>query len=603
MPQLVTCNDAVAMAAVAAGVNLVAHYPGSPVNGVEPAIRKLAREHALDIRFNDSLNEHVAALAAAGASFSGARSLLIMKHVGLNIAADPLNYVGYTGVRGGMVIVVGTDPGATCSTGEEDVHWFAPQFNYPLFEPASVADAYRCVHDGFELSEQFEVPVLVFLPTALCWSSAFLESFDLPPDRDDHFRFEKNADRYINVGARAVNNHRRLNDRIDSLAMVRQGSVTHFGENAPIGIVARGATCDPVIEAVNTLQLHDRVQVLTVERVYPLHREEMLAFFANKQEVVVVEDQDGFLEHMTKSLLFNDVSCTVRGKDLFPRHGRIEFAQVEDFLRTRFNLPPRRASLPIASDIPERLGTFCEGCPHRGAFWGIDRALSGRDAVIGGDIGCSSLPPFRADWLMCMNAGIGIAQGICEVSSSQTIVSTGGEGSFFHGGLLSLISAVHNNLALVHVVLDNRAVAMTGGQASPTTTPGVDVPMLLQSIGVADFTEVSAFRPTAVSKAISAALERPGVRVIWVTGNCALTPDAEHARRRASRTLDIENERCGSCSACYTELQCPAILRSSADGTLRIDLERCMRCGECLDICPNDAIRVTEKEGAFNASS
>ena len=192
-------NLAIAQAAVEAGVGYFAHYPGSPVNRVDAHLRKLAERFDTGCVFNDALNEHVAVLAAAGASFCGMRSLVAMKHVGMNIAADPLNYLGYTGVKGGMVIVVGTDPGATCSTGEEDVHWYVPQVNFPLLEPTSIKGIRRCVRDAFEMSEKFEVPVLVFAPAGLCFNADFLEE-PVPGENRNELCFEKDKWRYTNVG-------------------------------------------------------------------------------------------------------------------------------------------------------------------------------------------------------------------------------------------------------------------------------------------------------------------------------------------------------------------------------------------------------------------
>ena len=164
-------SEAVAWAALTAGVDYFAHYPGSPINMVEPSLKALVKQFGLRVTINDALNEHVAALACAGASYCGARSLLVMKHVGMNIAADPFNYLGYTGVRGGMVVVVGTDPGANSSTGEEDTHWYSRQTSFPLLEPTSVREVFRYVKEGFDLSERYAVPVLVFVPGRLCFNA------------------------------------------------------------------------------------------------------------------------------------------------------------------------------------------------------------------------------------------------------------------------------------------------------------------------------------------------------------------------------------------------------------------------------------------------
>ncbi len=202
--KLVSGNEAIAWGALVSGVEYFSHYPGSPVNLVEPSLLDLTVAFGAQVIINDALNEHVAALSAAGASLSGARSMVVMKHVGMNIAADPFNYVGYTGVKGGMVIVIGTDPGATCSTGEEDVHWYLPQINFPLLEPTSVPEIFTDVCDAFTLSERYELPVVLFVPTRLCYASSMISIPEKIAAPAQAHRFEKDRDAYINVGQNAV---------------------------------------------------------------------------------------------------------------------------------------------------------------------------------------------------------------------------------------------------------------------------------------------------------------------------------------------------------------------------------------------------------------
>ncbi len=585
-------NEAVAWAAAAAGVRYFSHYPGSPVNLVEPTLKRISKDRGAAIVFNDALNEHVAALAAAGASFSGVRSLLVMKHVGLNVAADPLNYIGYTGVKGGMVVVVGTDPGANASTGEEDVHWYVPMMNLPLYEPASPGDAYRAVLEAFDTSERHQLPVLVFLPVRLCYGSEVIEVADpsAGPTKKPHF--EKDKDRYINVGERACRNHRRLVEKIEAMGREPGRCRTFFNPDAKTGVITRGLTFGHVYESVERLGLEQRVHLLQMDLVYPLPRRTVLEFLRGKEEAIVIEDQDGFLENQIASSLFNDVDCRIDGKKHFPSVGEIGFAQVHAFLSGKFGVQPEPAppTWP-ATQIPERLGAFCEGCSHRGAYYAIETALEGRDGIVGGDIGCSSLPPFHADWLMCMNAGIGVAQGMAQVLDEQVVVSTGGDGSFFHAGLISLQSAVQNGINLIHVVFDNGFVAMTGHQASPTTGRRFDHHALLKAIGVHRVIDASASKPSVLAAKLRAELGRGGVRVFWIEGECSRRPSAFRTFLRKTRKLTIDHRACGSCTLCYDRFGCPAIERvQPGSSDLFIDAERCARCGTCLDVCPRGAI-------------
>jgi indolepyruvate ferredoxin oxidoreductase, alpha subunit len=597
--RLIDGNQAVAWGAIAAGVDFLAHYPGSPVNRVDRELKSIAARHGIEVKINDSVNEHVAVLAAAGASFAGARSLVVMKHVGLNIAADPLNYVGYTGVRGGMVIVVGTDPGANSSTGEEDVHWYVPQFNFPLFEPKTIEEIYRFTRTAFELSEQYEIPALLFVPGRLCYNHAVVQLPSSFERRRQPFHFVKDPERYINVGQRAVRNHRRLLEKIERIAAEQSITTRCFNPAASIGLITRGMAFGDVYETVKLLNLEDEVDLLNFELVYPANRQAVVDFVRGKREVVFVEDQDGFLESHLKMEFFNELRCEVNGKNIFPRHGELQFRTVFDFLRAKFGreLEPDAAP-PVSVEVPERLGTFCEGCPHTASYFSIDTVLRGRDAIIGGDIGCSSLPPFRADWLLCMNAGVGISQGLGQVVADQVVISTGGEGSFYHAGLLSLLNAVHNRIDLIHIVFDNGTIAMTGHQESPGRG-SIDHQALLYAIGVDRVKEVWAYDPAAFIRELEAEIGRTGVRVFWVKGGCVRIKNDYLENRLRRYAPEIDNSQCNGCSKCYTELACPAIVNHSPDGQqLRIDLDRCVRCGVCSRICPNGAITVHELNGS-----
>jgi indolepyruvate ferredoxin oxidoreductase alpha subunit len=585
-------NQAIAMAALDAGVAYMSHYPGSPLNRVVDGLLNVPGN---SIIVNHALNEHIAALSAMGASLSGARSLVVMKHVGLNIAADPLNYAGVTQMRGGMVVVVGTDPGARTSTGEEDVHWYAPQFNFPLLEPTSVQSVYDCVLRAYDIAEQVQTPVLVFVPGRLAYQSARIER--QPAKRlERQYAFHKNPETLINVGQRAVRNHRLHIERMQAYAQQASSIRTEFKDTAVQGVITRGATYSVVNEVIRDLHLEDKLHLLNIEQTFPLNVDALLAFCKGKAHITIIEDQDGFLETMLKRDLFGQVQCQMNGKQHFPAWGEITDQQVRDYFVSLFGLKVVNTAgvLPANRQIPERPGTFCEGCPHRAAFFAIDRALESENGIIGGDIGCSSLPPHRTDWLLCMNAGIGISQGIAQLLPAQAMVSSGGEGSLFHGGLTSLQSAVENKTRLVHVLFDNASIAMTGHQDSPTTHNNVDVRKLLESIGVRAIFEVEAFDTRAVQDAITHAQQMQGVKVVWVRGQCALLPTTEMLQRRQRRTLYIDNTRCEDCDLCYRALQCPAIVREAQSSLLHIDLHSCRRCAACLSVCPHDAIVVKE---------
>jgi indolepyruvate ferredoxin oxidoreductase alpha subunit len=583
-------NEAMAYAALHAGLDYFAHYPGSPVNGIEPKLKQLNEWHNAGIVFNDALNEHVAALAAMGASMSGARSMLVMKHVGLNIAADPLNYVGYAGVKGGMLIVVGTDPGANSSTGEEDVHWYAKQFNLPLLEPTSPQALYNCCLDGFELSERLGLPVLIFATGLICHQSTRLEIREGRAEKRQ-FYFEKDRERYINVGQRAVRNHRLLIEKMEAFALQNEGIEVKGDPAHSLVVLTRGNSSLHFAEVRQMIPELENALWVQVTGVYPFPKKAILPYLVDKKEILIIEDQDGFLEHLLKMECYNELQATIHGKDLFPAYGELRVNEILEILCAHFDQPYPFAGLP-ALEIPERLGTFCEGCPHTGSYFAIEQALPAQTRIIGGDIGCSSLPPFRADWLLCMNAGIGMAQGMAPFVKNQQLLSTGGDGSFFHGGLLAVLNAVHNNIDLVHLVFDNKSVAMTGHQVSASTV--VDYRAVVEGLGVASFVEASAFHPKELERLIQAKEAQKGVHVIWVSGACARIPDERATFRRANYAPQIDATKCASCTLCYEALACPAIDQNPL-GNFEIDLNRCMRCGVCHEICPNGAINLHPK--------
>ncbi len=335
---IVNANEAIAWGALSAGVDFMSHYPGSPVNFVERYLKKLNERFKGAVKFNDSLNEHVAALSAAGASYCGARSLCVMKHVGLNIAADPLNYIGYTGVKGGMVIVVGTDPGANSSTGEEDVHWYVPQFNFPLFEPTTVEECFTYTKRAFALSEKYEIPVMLFLPGRLANNVSTINVEIETGHKKEEFYFEKDREKYINVGQRAVTNHKKLVKKIDNIGQNEFVGKDRFNQEASIGIITRGLSFTLVYELVEELKLGKQIHLLNLDLVYPLNKTQIMDFSEGKSQLLIVEDQDGFLEHQIKMHCFNELECKIHGKDIFPSYGELSRENIAEYLAHKFGV-------------------------------------------------------------------------------------------------------------------------------------------------------------------------------------------------------------------------------------------------------------------------
>ncbi|MGB0390801.1 MAG: thiamine pyrophosphate-dependent enzyme, partial [Salibacteraceae bacterium] len=438
-------------------------------------------------------------------------------------------------------------------------------------------------------------PVMIFVPGKLAYNYSTVDISISNNEKENNFYFEKDKQRYINVGAQAVKNHRLLLEKVERISQQESNCKSHFNSLAKHGIIVRGLAYSMTYELIEKYEIQDRVHLLNLDLVFPLNQHDIKVFITGKEVLTIIEDQDGFVENQLKMNFFNDLKCTIHGKDIFPKYGEISINQIDKYLVKTFELKSVEEAPLLVPSIPERLGTFCEGCPHTGSYYSVDSVIKELDGVIGGDIGCSSLAPFRADWLMCMNAGIGVSQGMSQVLKDQPVISTGGDGSFFHAGALSLLSAIQNNINLIHMVFDNSTIAMTGHQNSPSEF-GFDHQKFLEGMGVDKVVDVSPYDPKDFIQKFKEELPKKGVRVFWVKGACVLKGNDFIESRRNTIYPTIDASKCGSCSKCYEDLACPAIinLKDAPDQKLQIDLDRCVRCGVCNEICPNGAISIQD---------
>lgn len=606
-------NEALARGALEAGLGFSSTYPGTPASEVGTVLQQL-RPHFPGLWVEFSTNEHVAALAALGASWAGVRSLVTMKHVGMNVAAEPLHFAGYTGVKGGLVVIVGSDPGASSSTGEQDDRWYSLHTHLPLLEPSDSQEAKELVCRAFELSEAYDLPVTVNAPTKLCHNIGGLTLGSLPAEPKYRGFFERNPERFLNLFDLAARNHGRALAALEKL----RGDAGALGLNRWLpgsgrtGVVASGIHYAYVLEALELLGLGD-VPVLKLGLTYPLDPKLVCDFLGSVERAVVVEELEGFLEFQLKRYAYDGgLRTPVTGKELFPAWGELTADQVVDGLSEVFGTPAPagrelglRVSQNHAAELAPRQGAFCPGCPHRGTAYALLQA-AGRNVVYAGDIGCytlSVLPPFRvSDFVTCMNGGSGSGQGIARVDG-RTVVALVGDSTFFHSGMPSLLNAVQNGADLLLLLLDNRWVAMTGHQPSPTTdrladgTPrdAVDVVAVVKALGVPWVRKGDAFNPVTLENLVREGLKEKGVRVLVVEGECALP-----AERRAKvlppafeEYVELDADRCQRCHRCYREVACPAIREVEEAGTeprYVIDEALCRRCGVCEGVCPNSAI-------------
>lgn len=611
-------NDAIVRGGLEAGLAYFSTYPGTPASEIGEGFAALKQQFPY-IHTEFSVNEHVAAHGAQGASWANVRSMVTMKHVGMNVASEVLHFAAYSGVKAGFVVVIGSDPGATSSTSEQDDRWYSLHTHLPILEPSTIQEAKDFTIKAFELSERYNLPVILNAPSKLCHNIGSLTLGELPGGVREKGHFERNPTRYINLFGGSVANHRRAMESIDALGKdipgtALNGTVPGSGKT---GFISSSINYLYLMEALAVLGIMD-APVLKIGVSYPLNVDEISDFAEGLGEIIVVEELEGFLEYQIKQLLYDTgIRTPVRGKQLFPRYGELDVDIITDVLSGALGVPcpekvkeARDLSDRLTGDIPPRQGSFCTGCPHRATLYSIVKATD-RKVIFAGDIGCytlSCLPPFRAfDWVTCMNCGVGIAQGMLQKIEGEKVIAYVGDSTFFHSGIPGIINAVQQKADLVLVILDNKWVAMTGHQPSPTTDVSirgeklepVDIKGLLKSIGVKYIRSIDPFNIKASVAAVRDALRQAGgVRVIIAEQECAL----QYARRikispsEYNVYYQIEQGRCQLCNECYVDLGCPAIRKDfSGDGHFYyIEEAACLRCGACKDLCPNGAIVKTE---------
>lgn len=603
MKVLLSGNEAIALGAWEAGVQYASAYPGTPSTEI---LENFARYPG--VRAEWASNEKVALDNAVGASFGGGRTLAAMKHVGVNVAADSLMSVSYTGVKGGLVLVSADDPGAFSSQNEQDNRQYARFGKFPCFEPADSEDARQFVAIALDVSEAFETPVMLRSTTRLSHSKSAVEA-QVPDARE--FQplppFDRvEGDTRVIIPAIARRRHPEIEAR---LAEVAAWSATEgferglnridWGDRA-LGIVTTGIAYQYVRE------IFAGASILKLGMSYPLPLDKIREFAAEVDELVVIEELDPFIEDQLKAAGIE----VAHGKDVFPLCGeftltKVRAGGVEAGLLPAEETVPASASFDV--DVPDRPPALCPGCPHRAFFFNLRRYK--RKAIIAGDIGCYSmgiLPPFEAmDMLISMGASVGMAHGFNRAGGQEAAIAVIGDSTFFHSGMAPLASAVYNRSNITVVVLDNRITAMTGQQQHPGTgitlqeeeSQEIDIAAVARGIGVTDVTEVDAWDVDAVNSALRKAMKHEGgPAVVVVRGACVFTPHF-HLQPK----MRVEPDTCVTCGMCFN-VGCPAIIKSdeiyetSGKRKAAIDPLLCTGCTVCMQVCPVSAIApVTEK--------
>ena len=570
--KLLLGNAAVARGAYEAGVNVVASYPGTPSTEITEEIVKFDEVYA-----EWSPNEKVAAEVAIGASIGGARAMSCMKHVGLNVMADPVFTVSYSGVNGGLVFCVADDPGMHSSQNEQDSRHYAKASKIMMLEPSDSSECKEYTKRAFELSEKYDTPVFIRLSTRVSHSQSLVELCDreqiaLKP-------YEKNIGKNVMMPANAIKRHVVVEDRIRTLTEFAETTDFNTTEKngSKIGIITDGIAYMYAKEA-----LGDRADYLKLGMVYPLPKKKIKDFAANYDKVYVIEELDPVIEEHCKAL-----GVDVIGKDVFTLLGEYTPNMIKKVVLGEDE--PKHAP---AEQIPVRPPVMCAGCPHRGTFY----VLKKLGLVVSGDIGCytlgAAMPLQSVDTTICMGASVSAALGMAKARGKEfnkKLVSVIGDSTFMHSGITGLVDIVYNKGANTVIILDNSITGMTGHQDNPTTgytirgeeTKQVNLISLCKAIGVEHVQVCDPFDVKSFETVVKQEVAREEPSVIIAQRPCALLKKVKYTGHCTV------TDKCKKCKMCM-KLGCPAI--SVKDGSISIDTTQCNGCGLCVNVCPFEAI-------------
>ena len=580
MQKLMLGNKAVARGFYEAGCSFVSSYPGTPSTEITEEAVKFD-----DIFCEWAPNEKVALEAAFGASLAGRRAACCMKHVGLNVAADPLFSISYIGVEGGLVICVADDPGMHSSQNEQDSRHYAIAAKLPMLEPSDSAEALLYTKLAFELSEQYKTPVFLKLCMRICHSQSIVET----AERVEHtpIPYIKDQSRVM-LPAQAKKAHIRVEKRTrdfvdyaetEAINRIEEGSDKAFG-------FITSSTCYQYVKEV----FGDRYSIFKLGMIHPMPEQKLLDFAAKVEQVIVVEELDPIIENHCKAL-----GIKVSGKDRFPIVGELSQALIAEGMGL-----PAKASKAIEDEIPPRPPVMCAGCPHRGLFY----ALKKNNCMVYGDIGCYTLGSFAPlnamDLNVCMGASVSGLHGFNKVMElmppapdryENKTVCVIGDSTFMHSGITGLTDIVYNNSASTVIILDNSITGMTGHQQNPTTgfdikgnpAAKVDLEALCRALGVQRVRVVDPYDLEATDRVLKEELAADEPSVIITRRPCALLKNV-----KVGAALVVDKEKCVGCKACM-QIGCPAI--AVRDGKAEIDATLCVGCGVCTQMCRFGALQ------------
>lgn len=588
MIKLLTGNEAVAQGAYEADITYAAAYPGTPSTEILENVAKFKEE----IIAEWAPNEKVAFECAIGASMAGARVLTAMKMVGVNVAADPLFSWAYAGVNGGFMLVSADDPGLHSSQNEQDNRIYAKFAKIAMLEPSNSQEAKDMVKTAMEISEQFNIPVLLRLTTRICHSKSLVKFGERVEVGKKPY--VKNTDKYDMIPAVSRKLHVQLEEKLKKLEEYSNQTDLNYIEwnDKKIGIISSSVAYQYAQEVFGT-----RASYLKLGFSFPLPMDKIRAFAKEVDTLYVIEELEPFIEEQIKAA---GIDCI--GKEKIPNVGELSPGVIaEALLGEGFDIVDYDKTI-----VPGRPPTLCAGCPHRGLFYELGKL---KNVVFSGDIGCYGLggaePLTAKDLSICMGSSISIGHGAQKVfdkyNENKRVIATIGDSTFFHTGINSLMQVVYNRSNTITCILDNRITGMTGHQENPGSgytlqgmpTKTLDIPQLVKALGIDHVRTINPLDIKAVKEALAWALELDEPSVIVTRWPCVLKKHTEEDKKEFGNYFgkcEVEQEKCVGCKACI-RTGCPALRFDKAEKKVEIDKNQCVGCGVCMQVCSFNAIK------------
>ena len=610
------CNEAIVRGAIEADVKIVSEYPGSPTTEILDTFSDVSTK--FDYKMEISANEKVALETCAGASMVGMRSMTAMKSVGMNVASDSFFSLSYTGVKGGMVIVVADDPHAHSSQTEQDGRPFAPNAYIPMLEPSDPTEAKKMVKRAFDLSEKHGVPVVIRTTTRVNHQSGMveLEKLDRKPFR--RVSWTHPPGRFVTVAESARKFKHELLERTKRIEEEFETSDLNIEKDtgSDVGIITSGAGYNYAVDAARILGVDP--PILKLGTTYPLPKKKIGSFLKKIKTVIIVEELQPFLE-LYVTAIAKDANPSVRIYGKWTGHfsESLEYSPnivVDAMARILGIKPPvdygaiMAKATELKAGLRDRPPTFCPGCPHRATLHALRQATKGMKHILATDIGCYSMsfldPINYGDSLLSMGACMGVAAGM-QYGAEEKVVAMIGDSTFWHAGMPGLVNAIHHNDDYTLVILDNEVTAMTGQQPDPGRDYNAGgqpaKPLVLEDVirgmGLTDITIVDPYQVKAAVGPMKEALSRKGPNVIISRRACALYADRNKRKKgEVTQTNKVDKEVCRKPYTCIRDFYCPAISIDDGDRKAFIAKELCDRCDVCAKLCPFGSIKLREGE-------